>query len=65
MCAADGPERVARPVLAGTDHQAIAGAAVAALATPERSTEAKAAALGDRAGEVGRLLAARTRGKAR
>jgi hypothetical protein len=44
------------------DSQAIADAVVAALAAPARSTEETAAALrtalGDRAGEVGRLLAA-------
>lgn len=62
QAAADNPERVAELVLAGMDYQAIADAVVGALATPDRSTEETAAALrtalGDRAGEVGRLLAA-------
>ena len=62
QAAADNPERVAELVLAGMDYQAIADAVVGALATPDRSTEETAAALRtalvDRAGEVGRLLAA-------
>jgi hypothetical protein len=60
--AAEDPEQVARLVVAGMDYQAIADAVVGALADPRRSSEETAAALrtalGDRAGEVGRLLAA-------
>lgn len=60
--AEENPEQVAELVLAGMDYQAIADAVVGALASPERSTEETAAALrsalGDRAQEVGRLLAA-------
>jgi hypothetical protein len=44
------------------DYQQLAGLVVAAMADPEQSTEETAAtlkaALGDRAPEVGRLLAA-------
>lgn len=60
--AAEDQEQVAQLVLAGMDYQAIANAVVSSLADPDRSTEEMAAALrtalGDRAGEVGRLLAA-------
>lgn len=60
--AEDDPEQVARLVLAGMDYQAVANAVVAALADPDRPVQETAAALrtalGDRAGEVGRLLAA-------
>jgi hypothetical protein len=56
------PQEVAKLVLAGMDYQAIATAVVGALADPDRSAEETAAALrtllGDRAVEVGRLLAA-------
>ena len=62
QAAVQNPEQVAQQVLAGMDYQAIADAVVATLADPERSSEETAAmlrtALGDRAGEVGRLLAA-------
>jgi hypothetical protein len=58
----ENPEQIAQLVVAGMDYQAIADAVVAALADPQRSTEETAAALrtalGDRAQEVGRLLAA-------
>lgn len=60
--AEDDPQQVAQLVLAGMDYQAIATAVVGALADPQRSSEETAAALrtalGDRAEEVGRLLAA-------
>ncbi|HEU4350160.1 MAG TPA: hypothetical protein VFR35_20465 [Actinoplanes sp.] len=60
--AEQNPQAVAELVLAGMDYQAIATAVVGALAAPDRSTEETAAALrtalGDRAGEIGRLLAA-------
>ena len=55
------PQEVAKLVLAGMDYQAIATAVVGALADPNRSSVETAAALrtvlGDRAQEVGRLLA--------
>ncbi|GAA3348435.1 hypothetical protein GCM10020358_66940 [Amorphoplanes nipponensis] len=55
------PEQAAKQLLAGLDDQAVLDAAAAALADPERSSEQTAAmlrtALGDRAQEVGRLLA--------
>jgi hypothetical protein len=60
--AEENPQEVANLVLAGMDYQAIAFAVVSALAAPDKSTEETAAALrsalGDRAEEVGRLLAA-------
>jgi hypothetical protein len=60
--AEENPQQVADLVLAGMDYPAIANAVVGALADPQRSTEETAAALrtvlGDRAEEVGRLLAA-------
>jgi hypothetical protein len=60
--AEEKPQEVANLVLAGMDYQAIASAVVSALAAPDKSTEETAAALrtalGDRAEEVGRLLAA-------
>jgi hypothetical protein len=60
--AEENPQQVAQLVLAGMDYQAIADAVVGALADPQRSSEETAAALrtalGDRAGEIGRLLAA-------
>jgi hypothetical protein len=56
------PQEVADLVLAGMDYQAIANEVVAALAAPEKSDAEIAAALrsalGERADEVGRLLAA-------
>ena len=59
--AEENPEQVAELVLAGMDYQAIADAVVGALADPQRPVEETAAALrtalGDRAAEVGRLLA--------
>jgi len=59
--AEEDPEQVAKLVLAGMDYQAIAKAVVGALASPDQSSEETAAALrtalGDRAAEVGRLLA--------
>ncbi|GAA3943497.1 hypothetical protein [Actinoplanes auranticolor] len=62
QAAEDNPEQVAQLVVAAMDNQAIADAVVAALADPQRSSEETAAtlrtALGDRAGEIGRLLAA-------
>lgn len=55
------PVVFAQHVLAGMDYQQIANLVIVALADPQRSTEEIAAALrvalGDRAGEVGRLLA--------
>jgi hypothetical protein len=61
QAAEDNPEQVTKLVLEGMDHQAIANAVVAALASPLQSSEATAAALrtalGDRAAEIGRLLA--------
>jgi hypothetical protein len=62
QAAQDNPQEVADLVLAGMDYEAIANAVVGALAAPDRSAEETAAALrsalGDRAEEVGRLLAA-------
>ncbi|HEV8567695.1 MAG TPA: hypothetical protein VGQ92_11480 [Actinoplanes sp.] len=55
------PAVFAEHVLAGMDYEQIANLVLVALANPERSTEEIAAALrvalGDRASEVGRLLA--------
>ena len=60
--AEQSPQEVADLVLAGMDYQAIANEVVAALAAPEKSDAEIAAALrtalGERADEVGRLLAA-------
>jgi len=62
QAAEEDPEQVAKLVLAGMDYQAIANAVVGALASPYQSSEEAAAALraalGDRAEEIGRLLAA-------
>ena len=62
QAAEDNPEQVAQLVVVAMDNQAIADAVVAALADPQRSSAETAATLrtvlGDRAGEVGRLLAA-------
>ena len=62
QAAENDPQQVAQLVLAGMDYPAVANAVVSALADPYRSTEETAAALrtalGDRAVEVGRLLAA-------
>jgi hypothetical protein len=56
------PADVAKQLVAAMDYQQLAGLVVAAMADPEQSTEETAAtlkaALGDRAPEVGRLLAA-------
>jgi hypothetical protein len=56
------PAELAKQIVAGMDYQQIASLIVAAMADPARSAEETAAtlraALGDRAGEVGRLLAA-------
>lgn len=60
--AEDNPAQVAQLVLAGMNYEAIANAVVGTLADPARPSEETAAALrsalGDRAEEVGRLLAA-------
>jgi hypothetical protein len=62
QAAEQNPQEIAQLVLAGMDYQQIAAAVVGALASTDRSTEETAAALrtalGDRAEEVGRLLAA-------
>jgi hypothetical protein len=60
--AGNDPAEVARQLVAAMDYQQLADLLVAAMADPQRSTEETAAtlkaALGDRASEVGRLLAA-------
>jgi hypothetical protein len=62
LAADDDPAEVAKQLVAALDYQQLAGLIVAAMADPEQSTEETAAmlraALGDRASEVGRLLAA-------
>ena len=62
QAANQNPEEIARLVLSGMDYQAIANAVVAAMSASGRTTEETAAALktalGDRAEEVGRILAA-------
>jgi hypothetical protein len=62
QAAEQSPEQTAQAVVAAMDDPAVADAVVAALADPKRSNEETAAvlrtALGDRAGEVGRLLTA-------
>jgi hypothetical protein len=61
QAAEQSPEQVAQLVVAAMDNPAVADAVVAALADPKRTSEETAAtlrtALGDRAAEVGRLLA--------
>jgi hypothetical protein len=56
------PAEIAKQLVAAMDYQQLAGLIVAAMADPQQSTEETAAtlkaALGDRASEVGRLLAA-------
>jgi hypothetical protein len=60
--AGQDPAALAQQIVAGMDYQQIAQLIIAAMADPQRSPEETAAtlraALGDRAGEVGRLLAA-------
>jgi hypothetical protein len=62
VAADDDPAEIAKQLVAAMDYQQLAGLIVAAMAEPQQSTEETAAmlkaALGDRASEVGRLLAA-------
>jgi hypothetical protein len=56
------PTALAQQIVAAMDYQQLSQLIIAAMADPQQSTEETAAtlraALGDRAGEVGRLLAA-------